>query len=131
MGVKFDNYAYYVNESNQRVTGDVTIVFTGSVVDNAFIATKFTIFSDGALTLSDAADQIGDMSLTIPSGTTGKIGTSDTGNGIKFQIANTKDSVNILIYYYDDGDKYAEGLGDVIKAKYDAAKHSFVVDLFN
>ena len=57
LGVKFDNYAYYVNESNQRVTGDVTIVFTGSVVDNDFTATKFTVSSNGALTLSDAANQ--------------------------------------------------------------------------
>ena len=131
LGIKFDNYAYYVNGSNQRVTGEVTIVFTGTVVDNAFTATNFTVSSNGALTLSDAADQIGDMSLTIPSGTTGKIGTSDTDNGIKFQVTNAKDSVNILIYYYNDGDKHAESLGDAIKAKYDEAKHSFVVELFN
>ena len=131
LGIEFANYQYYTAGSNQRVTGNVTIAFTGTYdsASSKFTATDFTVSSNGSLTLSDVADQIDDMSLTIANGTEGKMGTATIDNGIVFTVANNEASN--LTYYYDTGDKHAEEHEAAEKATYDASKHSFDVDLFN
>lgn len=129
LGIEFTNYQYYTNDSNQRVTGNVTIAFTGTYESTSgkFTATDFTVSSNGSLTLSDAADQIDDMSLPIENEKEGKMGTATSGNGIVFTIADNKASA--LTYYHNAGDKHADKHTDAVT--YEDENHSFVVDLFS
>lgn len=129
LGLQFNDYEYYIDGSNQLVSGKATITFTGTYDDTSskFTATAFTVSSKGALTLSDAADQIDDMSLPIENGTKGKMGTATSNNGIMFTIAD--DAASALTYYYNAGDNHAAEHDDAVT--YDDEYHSFVVDLFS
>ena len=123
---ELNGYGYYVDETNQKATGTVTVGFTGTLSDTEFTATEFTISSEGDITLSDAGNRFKNKVFKITD-VEGTIGTTPD-NGIVFNVTgdDTK-TVNSLPYYYNVGDKNANPGEDTL---YDNEKHSFNADLF-
>lgn len=126
---ELNGYGYYVDETNQKATGTVTVEFTGTLSDTddtEFTATEFTISSEGDITLSDDGNRFANKVFTITD-VEGTIGTA-SGSGIVFNVTgdDTK-TVNSLTYYYNVGDKNANPDEDTV---YDNEKHSFNADLF-
>ena len=123
---ELNGYGYYVDETNQKATGTVTVEFTGTLSNTEFTATEFTISSEGDITLSDAGNRFKNKVFTITD-VEGTIGTTPD-NGIVFNVTgdDTK-TVNSLTYYYNVGDENANPDEDTV---YDNEKHSFNADLF-
>lgn len=119
---ELNDYGYYVDETNQKATGTVTVRFTGTLSATEFTATEFTISSEGDITLSDAGNRFANKVFTITD-VEGTIGTAP-GNGIVFNVTEDEPkAVSSLTYYYtDSSDKNANTETDI---PYSATKHSF------
>lgn len=119
---ELDGYGYYVDETNQKATGTVTVGFTGTLSDTKFTATEFTISSEGDIILSDAGNRFANKVFTITD-VEGTIGTAP-GNGIVFNVTGDEPkAVSSLTYYYtDSSDKNANTETDI---QYNATLHSF------
>ena len=119
---ELDGYGYYVDETNQKATGTVTVGFTGTLSDTKFTATEFTISSEGDIILSDAGNRFANKVFTITD-VEGTIGTAP-GNGIVFNVTGDEPkAVSSLTYYYtDSSDKNANTETDM---QYNATQHSF------
>lgn len=65
--LKLNDYIYYRGDSNQRVSGNVKITFTGTVdsENKTFTATAFTVNTTKALDLSDASSANKRIDATI------------------------------------------------------------------
>lgn len=124
LSIKFElnGYGYYVDETNQKATGTVTVGFSGTLSDTKFTATEFTISSEGDITLSDAGNRFANKVFTITD-VEGTIGTAP-GNGIVFNVTGDEPkAVSSLTYYYtDSSDKNANTETDI---QYNATQHSF------
>lgn len=82
-----NDYIYYRGDSNQRVSGNVKITFTGTVdsgSNTTFNATGFTVTTEEALTLSDASSADKRINATIAfkdvKGTIGDDNAQDKGS---------------------------------------------------
>lgn len=129
LGLK--DYAYYTDGSNQRASGNVTLVFTGTITENTFKATAFTVESDG-ITLSDVSKTFNNLMFTI-SEAEGTIGTDGTNKGLAFTVtgegsAESPYAVSGIKYYYQNGDTFADGLDADAKEEYSASNHSLNAD---
>lgn len=117
---ELNDYGYYVDETNQKATGTVTVEFTGTLSDTEFTATEFTISSEEDITLSDAENRFANKVTIID--VEGTIGTA-SGNGIVFNVEDEPKAVSSLTYYYtDSSDKNANTETDM---RYNATQHSF------
>ena len=120
---ELNGYGYYVDETNQKATGTVTVEFTGTLSNTEFTATGFTISSEGNITLSDAGNRFANKVFTITD-VEGTIGTAPD-NGIVFNVTGDEPkAVSSLTYYYtDSSDKNANTETDI--QQYNATQHSF------
>ena len=84
--LELNGYSYYRGDSNQRVSGNVEITFTGTVdsENKTFTATGFTVTTEEALTLSDASSADKRINATIAfkdvKGTIGDDNAQDKGS---------------------------------------------------
>ena len=119
---ELNGYGYYVDETNQKATGTITVEFTGTLSNTEFTATEFTISSEGDIILSDAGNRFANKVFTITD-VEGTIGTAPD-NGIVFNVTEDEPkAVSSLTYYYtDSSDKNANTETDM---QYNATQHSF------
>ena len=99
-----DGYRYYRgSDSYQTISGKVTFTFTGTVEENGFKATSFTVKADSTLNLSDSSstNKRPDATATLPATASGKFGDGESNNGHIIFTLNDKTAVTGITNYKD------------------------------